>query len=83
MRGSGGFPTSDGASHVTSTENGEMLDRFNSCGALGGTAGEGGTAAYGGLHYEADLLNENCLYIYIYTNTFEVKIKSGIPYTHA
>ena len=43
MRGPGGFPTSDGVLHVTSTENGEMLDRFNICGALGGTGGEGGT----------------------------------------
>ena len=41
MRGSGGLPISDGVLHVTSTENGEMLDRFNICGVLGGTSGEG------------------------------------------
>ena len=49
MRGPGGFPTSDGVLHVTSTENGERLDRFNIRGALGGTAGEGGIVAVGGL----------------------------------
>ena len=46
MRGSGGFPTSEGVLHVTSTENGEILERFNVCGALGESTQEGETVAY-------------------------------------
>ena len=40
MRGSRAYPASEGVLHVTSTENGEMLERFNICGALGTTGGE-------------------------------------------
>ena len=46
MRGSGGFPTSDGVLHITSTENGEMLERFNIRGALGESTQEEETVVY-------------------------------------
>ena len=37
MRGTGGFPTSDGASHINSTENIEILKIAKFCGIAGGS----------------------------------------------